>query len=250
MTGVLLTKTSSINSRSVRKQTWTSSWLSNVQKSSRHAGLARSGIFSSTSRLGHPQSGKESSSSRAQNLRHRPVEYKIFRALCRLHGIGCSSEEIRPERQAATDMTAAKRIPRRAHLLAGRCRPRVCATTGFPGRLERLQTRISKRQAKTLDLTSARRKRLANELDVSTCGGAIESTKAVVPTLLSGIDVSIHSLECSARRRNPGRLQRTQRTNPFPSAGRSRFVAFRSPKRRDIRRSVSALASPRRQPDR
>jgi len=65
---------------------------------------------------------------------------------------------------------------------------------GFQRRLEIANKNI-KTQQDTLDLTSARAKAgLATELDVSRAAAQLESTRAIVPNLLSGIDVSIHRL--------------------------------------------------------
>ena len=63
---------------------------------------------------------------------------------------------------------------------------------GFQRRLEIADKNI-KTQQDSLDLTTAGAKAgLATELDLSRAAAQLESTKAVVPTLLSGIDVSIH----------------------------------------------------------
>jgi len=65
---------------------------------------------------------------------------------------------------------------------------------GFQRRLEIANKNI-KTQQETLDLTTVRAKAgLATELDVSRAAAQLQSTKAVVPTLLSGIDASIHRL--------------------------------------------------------
>src|SRR5262249_22568603 len=63
---------------------------------------------------------------------------------------------------------------------------------GLQSRLEVANKNINTQQD-TLDLTTARaRAGLATELDVSRAAAQLESTRAEVPTLLSGIDVSIH----------------------------------------------------------
>src|SRR5260221_10576730 len=90
---------------------------------------------------------------------------------------------------------------------------------GFQRRLEFANKNI-KTQHETLDLTSARAKAgLANELDVSRAAAQFESTKSVVPTLLSAIDVSIHRLSVLLGE-EPGALRsELEKTNPIPSAG-------------------------------
>jgi outer membrane protein, multidrug efflux system len=76
----------------------------------------------------------------------------------------------------------------------GRRRRVYAQLRGFQRRLEIANKNI-KTQQDTLDLTSARAKAgLATELDVSRAAAQLESTKAVVPSLLGGIDVSIHRL--------------------------------------------------------
>src|SRR5206468_6045466 len=65
---------------------------------------------------------------------------------------------------------------------------------GFQRRLEIANKNIHTQQD-TLDLTTARAQAgLATQLDVSRAAAQLESTRAEVPTLLSGIDVSIHRL--------------------------------------------------------
>src|SRR5882672_5210076 len=63
-----------------------------------------------------------------------PVEYNNFSGrLCRLMGNGClrSNSSERAGCHCRHDRCG-RESPRRAHHSAGRCRPRVCATTGFP----------------------------------------------------------------------------------------------------------------------
>jgi NodT family efflux transporter outer membrane factor (OMF) lipoprotein len=117
---------------------------------------------------------------------------------------------------------------------------------GFQRRLEIANKNI-KTQQETLDLTSARAKAgLANELDVSRAAAQLESTKAVVPTLLSGIDVSIHRLSVLLGE-EPGALRsELEKTNPIPSAGPEVDVGLPSDllkRRPDIRRSEAQLAA-------
>ena len=125
-----------------------------------------------------------------------PVEYNNFQ------GAFAASWEldvfggIRRRVQAATaDMMAAEENRRDVLVILLGDVGRVYAQLrGFQRRLEIANKNI-KTQQDTLDLTAARAKAgLATELDVSRAAAQLESTKAVVPTLLSGIDVSIHRL--------------------------------------------------------
>ena len=117
---------------------------------------------------------------------------------------------------------------------------------GFQRRLEIANKNI-KTQQDTLDLTSARAKAgLATELDVSRAAAQLESTNAVVPTLLSGIDISIHRLSVLLGE-EPGALRsELEKTSPIPSAGPEVDVGLPSDlleRRPDIRRSEAQLAA-------
>jgi outer membrane protein, multidrug efflux system len=117
---------------------------------------------------------------------------------------------------------------------------------GLQRRLEIANKNI-KTQQDTLDLTTARAKAgLATELDVSRARAQLESTKAVVPTLLSGIDVSIHRLSVLLGE-EPGALRgELEKTSPIPSAGPSVEVGLPSDllkRRPDIRRAEAQLAA-------
>ena len=117
---------------------------------------------------------------------------------------------------------------------------------GFQHRLEIANKNI-KTQQDTLDLTTARAKAgLATELDVSRAAAQLESTKAVVPTLLSGIDVSIHRLSVLLGE-EPGALRsELEKVSPSPSAGPKVDVGLPSDllkRRPDIRRSEAQLAA-------
>src|SRR5713226_4440646 len=155
---------------------------------------------------------------------------------------------IRRSVQAATaDMTAAEENRRDVLIILLGDVGRVYAQLrGFQRRLEIANKNI-KTQQETLDLTSARAKAgLANELDVSRAAAQLESTKAVVPTLLSGIDVSIHRLSVLLGE-EPGALRsELEKTNPIPSAGPEVDVGLPSDllkRRPDIRRSEAQLAA-------
>ncbi len=117
---------------------------------------------------------------------------------------------------------------------------------GFQRRLEIANKNI-KTQQDTLDLTTVRAKAgLATELDVSRAAAQLESTRAVVPTLLGGIDVSIHRLSVLLGE-EPGALRsELERTNPIPSGGPDVEVGLPSDllkRRPDIRRAEAQLAA-------
>ncbi len=117
---------------------------------------------------------------------------------------------------------------------------------GFQGRLEIANKNI-KTQQETLDLTKARAKAgLATELDVSRAAAQLESTRAVVPTLLSGIDVSIHRLSVLLGE-EPGALRsELEKASPIPSTGPDVEVGLPSDllkRRPDIRRAEAQLAA-------
>ena len=117
---------------------------------------------------------------------------------------------------------------------------------GFQKRLEIARKNI-KTQQDTLDLTSARAKAgLATELDVSRAAAQLESTKAVVPTLASGADVSTHSLSVLLGE-EPGALRNElEKPAPIPPAEPDVQVGLPSDlleRRPDIRRSEAQLAA-------
>ena len=117
---------------------------------------------------------------------------------------------------------------------------------GFQRRLEIANKNI-KTQQDTLDLTAARAQAgLASELDVSRAAAQLESTKAVVPNLLSGIDVSVHRLSVLLAE-EPGALRsELEKTSPIPSVGPDVEVGLPSgllQRRPDIRRAEAQLAA-------
>jgi NodT family efflux transporter outer membrane factor (OMF) lipoprotein len=177
-----------------------------------------------------------------------PVEFNNFRG-----GLSASWEldvfgGIRRSVQAATaDATAAEENRRDVLvILLGDVGRGYAQLRGFQRRLEIANKNI-KTQQDTLDLTSARaRAGLATDLDVSRAAAQLESTKAVVPTLLSGIDVSIHRLSVLLGE-EPGALRsELEKTSPIPSAGPEVDVGLPSDllkRRPDIRRSEAQLAA-------
>src|SRR5215470_9129703 len=117
---------------------------------------------------------------------------------------------------------------------------------GFQRRLEIAKKNI-KTQQDTLDLTAARAKAgLATELDVSRAAAQLETTKAAVPTLVSGIDVSIHRLSVLLGE-EPGALRsELEKPSPIPAAEPDVEVGLPSDllqRRPDIRRSEAQLAA-------
>ena len=117
---------------------------------------------------------------------------------------------------------------------------------GFQRRLEIANKNI-KTQQDTLDLTSARAKGgLATELDVSRAAAQLESTKAAVPTLLSGIDVSIHRLSVLLGQ-EPGALgSELEKGAEIPAGAPNVEVGLPSDlleRRPDIRRAEAQLAA-------
>ena len=177
-----------------------------------------------------------------------PVEFNNFQG-----GLSASWEldvfgGTRRRVQAATADAAAAEENRRDVLviLLGDVGRVYAQLRGFQRRLEIANKNI-RTQQDTLDLTSARAiAGLATELDVSRAAAQLESTKAVVPTLLSGIDVSIHRLSVLLGE-EPGALRsELEKTNPIPSAGPEVDVGLPSDllkRRPDIRRSEAQLAA-------
>ncbi len=117
---------------------------------------------------------------------------------------------------------------------------------GYQQRLKIANENI-KTQQETLDLTAARTKAgLATELDVSRAAAQLETTKAVVPTLQSGIEVSIHRLSVLVGE-EPGALRNElAKVSPIPLAGPDVQVGLPSDlveRRPDIRRAGAQLAA-------
>lgn len=148
--------------------------------------------------------------------------------------------------QAATADVAAAEENRRDVLviLLGDVGRVYAQLRGFQRRLEIANKNI-KTQQDTLDLTTARAKAgLGTQLDVSRAAAQLESTKAAVPTLLSGIDVSIHRLSVLLGE-EPGSLHSELETvSPIPAAGPDVEIGLPSDllkRRPDIRRAEAQL---------
>ena len=148
---------------------------------------------------------------------------------------------------ATADLTAAEENRRDVLvILLGDVGHAYTQLRGFQRRLEVTNKNIIA-QKETLDLTTARAKAgLATELDVSRAAAQLESTKAAVPTLLSGIDISIHRLGVLLGE-EPGALRsELEKTNPIPAPGPDVEVGLPSDlleRRPDIRRAEAQLAA-------
>ena len=177
-----------------------------------------------------------------------PVEFNNFQG-----GLAASWEldvfgGIRRGVQAATSDAAAADENRRDVLviLLGDVGRAYAQLRGFQKRLEIANKNI-KTQQDTLDLTTARAKAgLATELDVSRAAAQLQSTNAVVPTLVSGIDISAQRLSVLLGE-EPGALRsELERASPIPTAEPEVEVGLPSnlvERRPDIRRSEAQLAA-------
>jgi outer membrane protein, multidrug efflux system len=225
--------------------------LERVQEARAARGVARSGYFPSIDAAASGTRNRQNVIAPVgpQNSPIiAPVEFNNFQG-----GLSASWEldvfgGVRRSVQAATaDATAAEENRRDVLvILLGDVGRSYAQLRGFQRRLEIANKNI-KTQQDTLDLTSARAKAgLATELDVSRAAAQLESTKAVVPTLLSGIDVSIHRLSVLLGE-EPGALRsELEKTSPIPSAGPEVDVGLPSDlleRRPDIRRSEAQLAA-------
>jgi len=225
--------------------------LERVQEARAARGVARSGYFPSIDGAASATRNRQRIIVPAGPQKSAvivPVEYNNFQG-----GFAASWEldvfgGIRRSVQAATaDMTAAEENRRDVLIILLGDVGRVYAQLrGFQRRLEIANKNI-KTQQETLDLTSARAKAgLATELDVSRAAAQLESTKAVVPTLLSGIDVSIHRLSVLLGE-EPGALRsELENASPIPAAAPDVEVGLPSDllkRRPDIRRSEAQLVA-------
>src|SRR5215831_10450275 len=177
-----------------------------------------------------------------------PVEFNNFQG-----GLSASWEldvfggTRRRVQAAAADATAAEENRRDVLVILLGDVGRVYAQLrGFQRRLEIANKNI-KTQRDTLDLTTARAKAgLATELDVSRAAAQLETTKAAVPTLVSGIDVSIHRLSVLLGE-EPGALRsELEKPSPIPATEPDVEVGLPSDllqRRPDIRRSEAQLAA-------
>jgi multidrug efflux system outer membrane protein len=224
--------------------------LERVEEARAARGIARSGYF--------PSMDASASASRNRqkviapvapgSVKIVPVEFNNFQG-----GVGASWEldvfgGIRRGVQAASaDVAAAEENRRDVRvILFGDVGRVYTQLRGFQRRLEIANKNI-KTQQDTLDLTRARAKAgLATELDVSRAAAQLESTRAAVPTLLSGIDISIHRLSVLLGE-EPGALRsELENASPIPAAGPDVGVGLPSDllkQRPDIRRSEAQLVA-------
>ena len=224
--------------------------LERVQEARAARGIARSGYFPSIDATASATRNRQTviAPGTPGSAKTVPVEFNNFQG-----GLGASWEldvfgGIRRGVRAATaDVVAAEENRRDVLLILLGDVGRVYAQLrGFQRRLEIANKNI-KTQQDALDLTTARAKAgLATQLDVSRAAAQLESTKAVVPTLLSGIDVSIHRLSVLLGE-EPGALRsELEKTNPIPTAGPDVEVGLPSDllkRRPDIRRAEAQLAA-------
>jgi NodT family efflux transporter outer membrane factor (OMF) lipoprotein len=226
--------------------------LERVQEARAARGIARSGYFPSVDATASSTRNRQrviaAPSGQRTSPAFVPIEYNNFQG-----ALGASWEldvfgGVRRAVRAATADVAAAEENRRDVLviLLGDVGRVYAQLRGFQRRLEIANKNI-KTQQDTLDLTTARAKAgLATELDVSRAAAQLESTKAVVPTLLSGIDISIHRLSVLLGE-EPGALRsELEKTSPIPSAGPDVDVGLPSDllkRRPDIRRTDAQLAA-------
>jgi len=226
--------------------------LERVQEARAARGIARSGYFPSVDASASSTRNRQRVIAAPSGQRTAPafvpIEYNNFQS-----SLGASWEldvfgGTRRGVQAATANVAAAEENRRDVLviLLGDVGRVYAQLRGFQRRLEIANKNI-KTQQDTLDLTTARAKAgLATELDVARAAAQLESTKSVVPTLLSGIDISIHRLSVLLGE-EPGALRsELEKTRPIPSAGPDVEVGLPSDllkRRPDIRRAEAELAA-------
>jgi outer membrane protein, multidrug efflux system len=223
--------------------------LDRVEEARAARGIARSGHFSLDASASATRNRQKVIAPMApSSVKIVPVEFNNFQG-----GWGASWEldvfgGIRRGVQAASaDVAAAEENRRDVRVILFGDVGRVYAQLrGFQRRLEIANKNI-KTQQDTLDLTRARAKAgLATGLDVSRAAAQLESTKAVVPTLLSGIDTSIHRLSVLLGE-EPGALRsELENASPIPAAGPDVEVGLPSDllkRRPDLRRSEAQLVA-------
>ena len=115
---------------------------------------------------------------------------------------------------------------------------------GYQRRMEIAEKNI-RTQLDTLDLTTARAKAgLSTDLDVSRAAAQLDTTRAAVPPLISGIDASIHRLGVLLGE-EPGALRsELEQAKPIPLAGRDVDVGLPTgllERRPDIRRAEAQV---------
>ena len=226
--------------------------LERVQEARAARGIARSGYFPSVDATASSTRNRQrviaAPSGQRTSPAFVPIEYNNFQGT-----LGASWEldvfgGIRRGVRAATADVVAAEANRRDVLviLLGDVGRVYAQLRGFQRRLEIANKNIQTQQD-TLNLTTARAKAgLATQLDVSRAAAQLESTKAVVPTLLSGIEVSIHRLSVLLGE-EPGALRgELEKATPIPSVGPDVRVGLPSDllkRRPDIRRAEAQFAA-------
>jgi outer membrane protein, multidrug efflux system len=234
--------------------------LERVQEARAARGIARSGYFpsidanASATRLrgglaqGVIRAVSPSSDPNARPSLISPFETNLFQAnLSAAWELDVFGGIRRGVEAATADVVAAEENRRNVLVILFGDVGRVYAQLrGFQRRLEIANKNIGTQQD-TLDLTTARAKAgLATELDVSRAAAQLESTRAAVPTLLSGVDVSIHRLSVLLGD-EPGALRHElEKVGPIPTAEPDAEVGLPSDllkRRPDIRRAEAQLVA-------
>lgn len=224
--------------------------LDRVEEARAVRGVARSGYFPSIDASASATRNRQRviAPVAPSSAKIVPVEFNNFEG-----GLGASWEldvfgGIRRGVQAASaDVAAAEENRRDVRvILFGDVGQVYAQLRGLQRRLEIANKNI-KTQQDTLDLTRTRAKAgLATQLDVSRAAAQLESTRAAVPTLLGGIDISIHRLSVLLGE-EPGALRsELENASPIPAAGPDVEVGLPSDlleRRPDIRRSEAQLVA-------
>jgi len=177
-----------------------------------------------------------------------PVEFNNFQG-----GFDASWEldvfgRVRRGLQAANADVAAAREARRDVLVAvlGEVGRTYAELRGFQFRLDIAQKNIATQQD-TLDLTKSRATAgLATELDVARAAAQLETTRSVVPSLQSGIEISIHRLSVLLGQEPSALRAEVSPTAPGPMIPPEVPVGLRSElleRRPDVRQAEAQIAA-------
>ena len=177
-----------------------------------------------------------------------PVEFNNFQC-----GFDASWEldvfgRVRRGLQAANADVAAAREARRDVLVAvlGEVGRTYAELRGFQFRLDIAQKNIATQQD-TLDLTKSRATAgLATELDVARAAAQLETTRSVVPSLQSGIEISIHRLSVLLGQEPSALRAEVSPTAPVPMIPPEVPVGLRSElleRRPDVRQAEAQIAA-------
>jgi NodT family efflux transporter outer membrane factor (OMF) lipoprotein len=197
--------------------------LDRVEEARAVRGVARSGYFPSIDASASATRNRQRviAPVAPSSAKIVPVEFNNFEgglgASWELDVLGCIRRGVQA---ASADVAAAEENRRDVRVILFGDVGRVYAQLrGLQRRLEIANKNI-KTQQDTLDLTRTRAKAgLATELDVSRAAAQLESTRAAVPTLLGGIDISIHRLSVLLGE-EPGALRsELENASPIPAAG-------------------------------